>query len=325
MGQPILEDMERIAPGMGAILEGAIRDGRSVTRARARARSARGSTRLGVSTAILERGENEHPSVTALFQDITDLEKMEELNVRAERLEAVAALSASLAHEIKNPLASIRSAVEQLGRDRVSSSDRAVLERLVLTESDRLSRLLSEFLDFSGLKMSRQDAVDLQAVVRGCLIVVKQHPDTAGVEILAELDDGPIPVVGDADLLHRALFNLVLNGAQSAGPGGRVRVSLSDERLDPTPRGTDIEHPVRLTVSDSGKGITAEDRTRIFDPFFTTKPKGSGLGLSVVHRAVEAHAGATFVERGPEGGAQFVILLPGVPVSVPAAEAGVTH
>jgi signal transduction histidine kinase len=315
MGEPMLEELETIAPGMGPILQGAIRERRSVTRARAKAASRRGIVRLGVSTAVLERGEGELPSVTALFQDITDLERLGELNVRAQRLEAVAELSASLAHEIKNPLASIRSAVEQLSGHRISGDDRAILERLVLNESDRLSRLLSEFLDFSGLKMSAREEIDLHDVVRECLVVVKQHPDTEGVEIAARLNDGPLPADGDADLIHRALFNLVLNGAQSARPGGRVSVSLEDQRDRPRPRGTEIEHPICLTVSDSGNGIATEVRERIFDPFFTTKPAGSGLGLAVVHRAVEAHAGATFVERGPEGGAQFVIFLPGVPLS----------
>jgi signal transduction histidine kinase len=187
-----------------------------------------------------------------------------------------------------------------------------VLERLVLTETDRLSRLLSEFLEYSGLKMSARREIDLVDVVRGCLVVVRQHPDTRDVSIVAELDAGPIPIFGDTDLIHRALFNLVLNGAQSAGPGGRVVVTLQDQRDRPKPRGTAIERPIRLTVSDSGEGIGADLRSRIFDPFFTTKPQGSGLGLAVVHRAVEAHAGATFVEKGPEGGAQFVIFLPGV-------------
>jgi two-component system, NtrC family, sensor histidine kinase PilS len=324
IGQPMLDEIERIAPGMGPILEAAIRDGRSVTRARARTTSPRAAARLGVSTAVLDRGGDEHPSVTALFSDITDLERLEELNLRAQRFEAVAELSASLAHEIKNPLASIRSAVEQLGSAAVSAKDRAVLERLVLTESDRLSRLLSEFLDFSGLEMRGQDEVDLHAVVRGCLVVLKQHPDVAPVEIVSRLGEGPIPVVGDADLLHRALFNLVLNGAQSAGPGGRVTVSLTDERHRPRPRGTQIEHPVRLTVGDSGAGISTEARARIFDPFFTTRPNGSGLGLAVVHRAVEAHSGATFVEKSPDGGAQFTIFLPGVPEVASALSAGAT-
>ena len=324
VGDPMLEELGEIAPGMGHILRGAMVGGRPVTRARARAAARRGQVRLGVSTAILERGPHESPSVTALFQDITDLERLEELNVRAERLEAVAELSASLAHEIKNPLASIRSAVEQLSQDRVSGDDRSVLERLVLTESDRLSRLLSEFLDYSGLKIGARKEIDLHGVVRGCLAAVRQHPDTRDVSITAELEDGPLPMVGDADLIHRALFNLVLNGAQSAGPGGRVVVALADHRAYPRPRGTDVQYPIRLTVSDSGEGISSEAQARIFDPFFTTKPRGSGLGLAVVHRAVEAHAGATFVEDGPEGGAQFVIFLPGVPDDVPARAGAAT-
>jgi signal transduction histidine kinase len=288
-------------------------------------RSDQSETRLGVSTAVLERSSEELPSATALFQDITNLERLDELKVRAERLEAVATLSASLAHEIKNPLASIRSAVEQLGRGRLSDGDRKILERLVLTESDRLSRLLSEFLDYSGLGMGDRDELDLHPLVRGCLLVVKQHPDLKGVEVIAELDDGPIPVIGDPDLLHRALFNLVLNGAQSAGPGGKVTVTLANEADRFRPRGTKIPHPIRLSVADTGPGISDDERARIFDPFFTTKEDGSGLGLAVVHRAVEAHSGATFVQNGADGGAEFVIFLPGAPRAVQAEEArGVT-
>lgn len=319
VGSPVLGDVDDVAPGMGAMLRDAIR-GQAVSRGRVEATSEGRALQLGVSTAVLHRGEDEIPSATALFQDITDLERLDELKVRAERLEAVATLSASLAHEIKNPLASIRSAVEQLSAGHLSREDRGVLERLVLTETDRLSRLLTEFLEYSVLRMGARERVDLQALVRGCLLLARQHPDVAEVDIEARLGDAPVWVIGDADLLHRALFNLVLNGAQSAGAGGRVIVSLRDERDRPNPRGTGIEHPVRLAVQDSGAGIDVEQRARIFDPFFTTKVGGSGLGLAVVHRAVEAHAGATFVEPSPEGGAQFVIFLPGVPADVPTEE-----
>jgi two-component system sensor histidine kinase PilS (NtrC family) len=319
IGSPVLAAVDEVAPGMGEMLRDAIR-GQAVSRGRVEAATDGRSLRLGVSTAVLDRGEDEVPSATALFQDITDLERLDELNVRAERLEAVATLSASLAHEIKNPLASIRSAVEQLSTGRLSAKDRGVLERLVLTETDRLSRLLTEFLEYSVLRMGAREKVDLRAMVRGCLLLARQHPDVAGVDIEARVGDEPVWVIGDADLLHRALFNLVLNGAQSAGVGGRVIVSLEDERDRPNPRGTGIEHPVRLAVQDSGPGVDAEERARIFDPFFTTKVGGSGLGLAVVHRAVEAHAGATFVERSSEGGAQFVIFLPGVPGDVPTEE-----
>ena len=313
MGRPILDRLDTIAGGLGSMLQEAIHRRAAVSRAVVEVTSGPGVARLGVSTAVLERGGDQLPSATALFQDITDLERLDELNVRAERLEAVATLSASMAHEIKNPLASIRSAVEQLSKGRLSGADRGVLERLVLTESDRLSRLLSEFLDFSGLGMSVRERIDVNPLVRGCLLIAKQHPDLEGVEVVATLDDGPIEIVGDADLLHRALFNLVLNGAQSAGPGGRVRVSLEDEPTRRRPRGTDIERPVRLSVGDSGPGIDEVERGRIFDPFYTTKRGGSGLGLAVVHRAVEAHSGVTFVEKSADGGAEFVIFLPGAP------------
>ncbi len=310
VGEPILDRVDGIAPGMGIMLQQAIHERTSVSRGRVETRS---SVLLGVSTAVLERGEGEVPSATALFQDITDLERLDELKVRAERLEAVATLSASLAHEIKNPLASIRSAVEQLSRGRLSGEDRGVLERLILNESDRLSRLLSEFLDYSGLGMSDREAVDVQAIVRGCLLLVKQHPDLKNVEVVATLDDGPIPMIGDGDLLHRAIFNLVLNGAQSVGAGGRVVVSVRDERDRKRPRGTTIQHPIRISVGDSGPGIPPDERAKVFDPFFTTKQDGSGLGLAVVHRAVEFHGGAVFVEQSAEGGAEFVIFLPGAP------------
>lgn len=316
LGAPAIEMLDRVAPGMGSMLRDAIERRKPVSRGRVEA----GASSLGVSTAVLERSEDGLPSATALFQDITDLERLDELHVRAERLQAVATLSASLAHEIKNPLASIRSAVEQLAAGDLGPEDRSILARLVLTESDRLSRLLSEFIDYSALRMGEREELDVRALVRGCLLLARQHPDATDVQLDALVGDEPVPLVGDADLLHRALFNLVLNGAQSAGPGGWVTVTLLDERSRSNPRGTRIEHPVRVIVEDSGPGIEAEQRERIFDPFFTTKVGGSGLGLAVVHRALEAHAGAIFVEQSEGGGAKFVIFLPGVPGDVTAEE-----
>jgi two-component system sensor histidine kinase PilS (NtrC family) len=323
LGRPILDELDRVAPSLGSMLQRAIHRRDSVSRGHVALPSPQGESRLGVSTAVLERGVDELPSATALFQDITNLERLAELKVRAERLEAVATLSASLAHEIKNPLASIRSAVEQLSKGRLSEADRAVLERLVLAESDRLSRLLSEFLEYSALGMGNRDPLDLHALVRGCLLLVKQHPDVEDVDVVSHLDEGPIPMIGDADLLHRALFNLVLNGAQSTGPGGRVTVTLENERDRFRPRGTSVERPIRLSVADDGPGIDEHERARIFDPFFTTKSGGSGLGLAVVHRAVEAHSGATFVQEHPDGGAEFVIFLPGAPEGAGAETTGV--
>ncbi|HSG07817.1 MAG TPA: ATP-binding protein [Longimicrobiales bacterium] len=310
LGRPVIEEVERRAPGLGGVLMDAIHERRSVGRFSAVLREGDREVRLGVSTTVLERGEGVTPSATAIFQDITDLERLEVLNRRTERLEAVAALSASLAHEIKNPLASIRSAVEQLTRPSLGERDRATLQGLVLSESDRLSRLLSEFLDYSGLRLGRRSRVELGAVVREATALVEQHPDVDGVKITCRGIDAPLHVEGDRDLLHRALFNLLLNGVQFAGPGGEVSVALEDMARRPYPRGTSMRHPVALVVADTGPGVDPTVLDRIFDPFFTTRAGGSGLGLAVVHRAVEAHDGAIFVERGRDGGAEFVILLP---------------
>jgi len=315
VGMPVLDEIDRVAPGMGDMLVKALGDRRTRSRSRATVERDGELVRIGISTTLLDRGGGQRPSLTAIFEDITDLERIDELNLRTERLEAVAALSASLAHEIKNPLASIRSAVEQLASDRLEVDDRALLGRLVLTESDRLSRLLSEFLDYSGVRLGAKERVEMRKVVSDCLAVAKQHPDLEGIELRFAIEADPVPVLGDPDLLHRALLNLVLNAAQHAGPDGVVVVSLEHERYRRTPRGVNIRHPVRLCVRDSGPGVPPEVEARIFDPFFSTRKGGSGLGLAVVHRAVEAHAGVVFVERAPEGGAQFVIFLPGIPES----------
>jgi two-component system sensor histidine kinase PilS (NtrC family) len=310
MGVPILDRVDDIAPGMGQILRRAIRESEAVDRFRTRLVRDGQTLSIGVSTAVLDRGEGGRPSGTAIFQDITDLERIEALNRRTSRLEAVAELSASLAHEIKNPLASIRSSVEQLAGTRLTGDERQTLERLVLGESDRLSDLLSEFLDYSGLQLGTREGVDLAHVARDCVALVRQHPESEEVEIACRGLDDALRIQGDPDLLHRALFNLLLNAVQFSGPGGTVSVALEDLTGTPRPRGTPIARPVEVTVSDSGPGIDEDDMQRIFDPFFTTRNGGSGMGLAVVHRAVEAHSGAIFVERSDEGGARFVIYLP---------------
>ncbi|MDP2959261.1 MAG: ATP-binding protein [Longimicrobiales bacterium] len=313
MGREVVDEVERRAPGMGKLLLGALRERTRVDRYRTTLTLDGRAVRLGISTAVLDRADHAAPSATAIFQDITDLELLEALNRRAERLEAVAALSASLAHEIKNPLASIRSAVEQLTRPSLDTADRNTLQRLVLVESDRLSRLLSEFLDYSGLRLGARERVDLGGVVRDGVALLRQHPEAKDVTVTCRGQDSALNVIGDPDLLHRALFNLLLNAVQFAEPGGRVRVSLEDSRARPYPRGTSIRSPVAITVADSGPGVDPEVQNRIFDPFFTTREGGSGLGLAVVYRAVEAHEGSIFVDRSEEGGAEFVIYLPAAP------------
>ena len=308
MGAPVVNTVDQMAPGMGMVLRRSIEDAIPITRFKTTTRRNGREIVLAVSTTVLDRSSGEPPSATALFQDISELERIEALNRRAERLEAVAELSASLAHEIKNPLASIRSAVEQIAKPQLGSEDRARLERLVLAESDRLSRLLSEFLDFSDVAMVRRQRLDLAQLVSDAVALVRQHPDRRdGVEIVLDLPGEPVWVEGDPDLLHRAVFNLVLNAVQFTPPHGTVSIRL---RRHTGVTGVPHRPVARLVVRDQGPGVAAEDVPRIFDPFYTRRPGGTGLGLAIVHRSLEAHGGAVEVEQAPEGGAEFIVDLP---------------
>ena len=266
---------------------------------------------LNTTTTSSQVTSDAEVTATAIFQDISDQKKLDSLHMRAERLEAVAELSASLAHEIKNPLAAVRSAVEQLGRSPRATADEQTLATLIVRESDRLSRLLSEFLDFARVRVTRIGPVDLTAVSREASGLAAAHPDRPDqVEVSARMPDLPVIVEGDEDLLYRAVFNLALNAIQASPSAGRVLVELAPLTSSDAPAGLSFDRGgVALRVTDQGAGIPEEIRDRLFDPFFTTKPGGTGLGLSVVHRAIEAHKGFVFVDSDTRG-TRVTVLLP---------------
>jgi two-component system sensor histidine kinase PilS (NtrC family) len=314
LGRPVLDELDRIAPGLGRVIARSAR-GRIAIRRFETDPIAEDSFVLGVSTTLVEREDGELPAVTAIFQDITEKKRVEALRMRSERLEAVAELSASLAHEIKNPLASIRSAVEQITGDGIDPEDGRILRDLVLRESDRLSRLLTEFIDFARVRVETPEAIDFARIVRDVAALVRAHPDCRECAIRIDVDEtaSRLWLRGAGDLLHRAVLNLVLNGMQWAGPGGRVDLVLDEIHSDLLSPALGSLSLIRLRVVDSGPGVPPEIVDQIFDPFFTRRPGGTGLGLALVQRAVEAHGGAIFVDNAPAGsggGAMFTLYLP---------------
>jgi two-component system sensor histidine kinase PilS (NtrC family) len=312
VGSRVIETISTTDPELARALERAAQDGTRTSRAEGTitVRDRRFPIGLNTTSSQSDNG-NGSAAATAIFQDISDQKRLDSLHARAERLEAVAELSASLAHEIKNPLAAIRSAVEMLARSPRSTPDERTLADLIVRESDRLSRLLSEFLDFARVRVARVQPVDLSAVARGAASLAAAHPDRPNdVEVVCVGASDGLVVEGDEDLLHRAVFNLALNAVQASPHGGRVRVELAPLTMDQVPAGVSFDlGGVALRVSDDGPGIPIEIRDRLFDPFFTTKPGGSGLGLSIVHRAIEAHAGFVFVDSDDRG-TRVTVLLP---------------
>jgi signal transduction histidine kinase len=201
--------------------------------------------------------------------------------------------------------------VEQLARSSYAGDDEQTLARLIVRESDRLSRLLTEFLDFSRVRVARSEPVDLYELAHAALGVVKAHPDRGPAAELAIEGDSTI-ILGDEDLLHRTLVNLVLNAVQVAGEQPvRVTIALATVGRRELPASMiPRKQGVRIQVRDTGPGIPEDIRHRLFEPFVSRRSGGSGLGLAIVQRAIEAHRGAIFVESAPGAGTTFTIYLP---------------
>ena len=237
---------------------------------------------------------------------------MRRLMVRAERLEGVAEMSASLAHEIKNPLASIRSAVEQLSRMPRASEDEKILSGLVQRESDRLARVLTEFLDFARTGMTHVAELNITDIARNAVKLVSAQPGLEpGVRVAEFFPAAPMLIDGDEDLIHRAIYNLLLNAVQASPPNGEVRIEGGELERHQLPSGHDefANGAFAIQVIDKGAGVAPQIRDRLFDPFVTTKPGGSGLGLSIVQRAVQAHGGLITVSA-PGEETRFTLVIP---------------
>ncbi|MGI8497420.1 MAG: two-component system sensor histidine kinase NtrB [Gemmatimonadaceae bacterium] len=317
LGKPIGSLLAETAPVLGAALQRAVQRGTIVRRGEARITSNGRSYPIGLTTTTVRADQTSSgASATVIFTNITDAKAVELLRLRAERLEAVAELSASLAHEIKNPLASIRSAIEQLSGAPRATDDERTLGALIVRESDRLSRLLSEFLDFARTRVTHVQELDLGAIVRDAARMVSAHPDRkkdVEVDCSSPPADQPLVIEGDDDLLHRAVFNLALNALQACPAGGHVRIEVGPIQTDEVPIGMSPDGldnlAVALRIGNSGPKIPEEIRDRIFEPFFTTKTGGTGLGLPIAHRAIEAHRGVLIMDSN-ERGTSFTVFLP---------------
>ncbi len=254
---------------------------------------------LGFSRSPLRDGRGETIGAVLIFQDLTHVRAIEEELRRSERLSAVGQLAAGLAHEIRNPLASLSGAIELLGADLTENdANSRKLLRIVGRETARLDRLVNDFLCYAASRPVEVEPVALLPIFDELaqLLTKGENPDVTLEAAIPE----DLRVAGNPDQVRQIFWNLVLNAAQSEPDDGRVFARA--RRLD--------SGDVEVVVVDRGKGIPAEALERIFEPFFTTRPKGSGLGLALVYRMVEAHRGQIRVSSDVAKGSTVRVVLP---------------
>lgn len=232
------------------------------------------------------------------FQDVTDLREMERVLRHRERLAALGTLAASVAHEVRNPLAAISGCAELLDAESLAEEDQRLI-RVIRRESARLADIVTELLDYTKPRKLQRSKVELARALNELADSFRADPSHEEIELVLSVPRDGVEVELDLAQLTQVLWNLVRNGVQAMAGRGRLELGLQA-----------TSEQVRLSVRDFGRGIPAEDLDRIFEPFFSTKEGGTGIGLALVQRIVEEHGGGIEVFSSLGEGTRFVIELP---------------
>jgi len=255
---------------------------------------------LGFSSSPMKGPEGELLGRVVIFQDLTPIKQMEERVRIADRLAGVGELAAGLAHEIRNPLASIAGSSQLL---REQPAEAATLLEIIERESKRLNGLISDFLSYTATSLRAVAPVRIAALLRDVLEAVRAGEAREKGVVVEDATPKDLTVEGDSEQLKQVVWNLVRNAVQATPSGGRVRVDAFEQ----------IRHGTRyvvVTVADSGAGIEPQHLGKIFNPFFTTKEGGTGLGLSISQRIVHYHKGFIEARSAAGKGSTFSIFLP---------------
>jgi len=309
VGMPLLGVLPELADLEPAGQDpGLRRRGASYTRELARDCGAAGAQILACRVVRLH-DPHAAADTLVLYRDMTEVRAREEAHRNRERLAGIGSMAATVAHEIRNPLASISGAVQMLqGSGELTETDKQLMA-IVVRETHQLSDWISEFLDFARPRPVQMERCDLRAIAQETLDACRSDEHfTAG-----EIDVGPLQgvepgsdftLMADHHLVRQTVWNLLVNAAQAVLS---VEKRIVNVHLSPRP------DTIELVVEDSGHGVDTEDVAHVFEPFYTTKGEGTGLGLATVARHVAAHRGRIEVGRSSLGGARFVLTLPRQP------------
>ncbi len=258
---------------------------------------------LSLRAAPLRGTDDTTVGTVLVLDDLTELRALEEQVQRAQRLASLGRLAGGLAHEVRNPLGIVRATAQLLQQEAARYPALALPTQVIQAEIDRVDRLIEQLLDYARPQPPRSAPLDLAALARHAVAITEPLAAQRGVGLSIEAPAALAPLEGDAERLHQAVINLLLNAVQATPAGGQVAVSLREVY-----RGSDAQ--VVLTVCDTGAGIAPEDLPRLFEPFFTTRDDGVGLGLSLVQQIAAEHGGTVRVASRPGAGAAFTIELP---------------
>ena len=263
---------------------------------------------LGFAHSVLRDPGGDEMGLILIFQDLTEFRQMQEQVRRMDRLAVAGELAAGIAHEIKNPLASLSGSIQML-RDEVEFGPmQQRLMDITMREAERLNALVNEFLLFSRPEKAVDQSVDVNEAIKNTLEMMKNSPELSRpIRIEKNLTDN-LWVYIDAQRLQQVIWNLVLNAVQEMKNSGRLTITTA---IRTNQSGADNKHELaEISIADTGPGILPENQGKVFDPFFTTKDQGTGLGLTIVHRIVEDYGGEIFLESDGRSGTTFTLHLP---------------
>jgi two-component system sensor histidine kinase PilS (NtrC family) len=245
---------------------------------------------------------DEPQGVIAVVQDVSAIKRMERQIASASRLAAIGRVAAGVAHEIRNPLASLSGSIQMIGGDLEGKLDEsgARLMNIIHREVERLNRIVTQFLDYASPAHPKAVETDISRMVTDMVLLLKSSPKELGETTIVEDIEPGLTASVDAEQIGQVLWNLARNGLDAMDRNGALTV---------TARRND-DDTIKIIVADTGPGVPQENREKIFDPFFTTKQGGTGLGLSTSYKIVESHHGRLSVENVETGGARFILRLP---------------
>ena len=267
---------------------------------------------IGLTISKMRDARGTETGYIGIFDDLTDIKRLEEEIKQKERLADIGELAANIAHEIRNPLASLKGSIEMLRENMASPEHKSRLMDIALGEMNRLNSIITDFLNYSRPKPIEPVTFDLNQLIGETVEMLGKMDDADGITFIKNLNGGLV-LRADPQRLQQVFWNLGINAVEAMTatadkPGGKGSLVVSTNIVG-GPEGLGSPS-VEIVFEDTGPGVSPENMKKVFYPFFTTKDKGTGLGLSIAYRIIEDHGGGISLSNRPGGGARFKIILP---------------